>query len=75
MIALGFGGTVLVLGVGGAILSGARGAILPALLGYSLATLPLFLLVAVCRSEPSPLPRAPARDPEWEPTAFGFETA
>ncbi len=54
MIALGFGGTVLVLGVGGAILSGSRGAIVPALLGYSLATLPLFLLaaiIAVCRTE------------------------
>lgn len=54
MIALGFGGTVLVLGVGGAVLSGARGSILPALLGYSLATLPLFVLaaiIAVCRTE------------------------
>lgn len=44
----------LLLGVGGAVLSGSRGAVLPALLGYSLATLPLFLLAAiigVCRSE------------------------
>lgn len=60
MIALGFCGVPLLLGVGGAVLSGSRGAILPALLGYSLATLPLFLLaavVAVCRSELWLLPK------------------
>ncbi len=54
VIALGFGGTTLLLGVGGAVLSGSRGAVIPALLGYSLATLPLFALAAViaaCRSE------------------------
>ena len=54
VIALGFGGTTLLLGVGGAVLSGSRGAVIPALLGYSLATLPLFALaavIAVCRSE------------------------
>jgi hypothetical protein len=53
VIAGGFGGTTLLLGVGGAVLSGSRAAVLPALLGYSLATLPLFLLaaIAVCRSE------------------------
>lgn len=60
MIALGFGGTVLVLGVGGALLSGSRSAVIPALLGYSLATLPLFALaavIAVCRSELWLLPK------------------
>ena len=60
VIALGFGGTVLVLGVGGAVLSGSRGAIVPALLGYSLATLPLFVLaavIAVCRTELWLLPK------------------
>lgn len=60
VVALGFGGTTLVLGVGGALLSGSRGAVLPALLGYSLATLPLFLLaaiIAVCRTELWLLPK------------------
>ena len=60
VIAAGFCGTTLLLGVGGAALSGSRGAILPALLGYSLATLPLFLLagvIAVCRSELWLLPK------------------
>jgi hypothetical protein len=60
VIALGFGGTTLLLGVGGAVLSGSRGAVIPALLGYSLATLPLFALaavIAVCRSELWLLPK------------------
>ena len=54
MIGPGIGGLPLVLGVGGAVLSGRAGAILPALFGYALATSPLFLLaavVAVCKTE------------------------
>ena len=60
VIAVGFCGTTLLLGVGGAVLSGSRAAVIPAILGYSLATLPLFLLaavIAVCRSELWLLPK------------------
>lgn len=64
MIALGFGGGTLVLGAGGVLLSRAPlGTMLPTLLGYLIATSPLFLLaalVAVCKSELWLLPEARA---------------
>lgn len=55
VIALGFGGGTIALGVGTALLGPTPGAsLLPAFEGYALATLPLFALaavIAVCKSE------------------------